>query len=141
MKILITAFFLLGTLSTFACTESPCKGDKVQFRLQAAKETYPAIGKVLTVFSNGQVEIDVDGRDYHVILDRNDIGIAFRCSGRLCKGDRVQFRLQAAKETYPATGKVLAIFSNGQVHIDVDGRDSHVFLNVSTLGYELNCYN
>jgi hypothetical protein len=60
--------------------------------------------------------------------------LGYRCSGNLCVNDRVLTQSGW-------TGYAQEIFNNGKVVVDRDNYSADYALSISSLGYELNCYN
>lgn len=122
-KIALTILF--SSVSAFACGSNVCTGDRVNFQNN--------VGTVVEVFNNGTVKINVDGHIGYEYKKVNKIGVGYRCSDKLCEGDRVNYGRH--------TGTVKEIFNNGNVKINTDGIVGYEYKNVRKLGYNLECYN
>lgn len=107
------------------CYKEVCTGSRVNFN------NY--VGTAKEVFDNGNVKIDTDGYPGYEYRKVHKIGVGYRCSDKLCQGDRVSFGKH--------TGTAKEIFSNGNVKIDVDRVPGYAYRKVQTLGYNLDCYN
>lgn len=107
------------------CYKGVCANNRVNFSSYA--------GTVKEVFDNGNVKIDVDGHIRYEYKKVNKIGVGYRCSDKLCEGDRVNYGRH--------TGTVKEIFNNGNVKINTDGIVGYEYKNVRKLGYNLECYN
>lgn len=107
------------------CHKEVCTGSRVNFN------NY--VGTAKEVFDNGTVKIDIDGYPGYEYKKVHKIGVGYRCSDKLCKGDRVNFGKR--------TGIAKEIFNNGNVKIDVDGEPGYAYRKVQTLGYNLDCHN
>jgi hypothetical protein len=123
MKTFLILVSLLGALSSFACDNNLCKGDRVNFGTHT--------GTAIEVFSNGKVQIDVDGYIGYLNRRVSELGKGVHCNQKLCVNDRVYF------ESHVGTAK--EVFSNGKVKIDVDGYTGYTFRKVGQLGIGFRC--
>jgi preprotein translocase subunit YajC len=91
-------------------------------------------GYIQEVFSNGKAVVDRDNYSADYTLKVSSLGLGYRCSGNLCVNDRVLTQSGW-------TGYAQEIFNNGKVVVDRDNYSADYALSISSLGYELNCYN
>jgi hypothetical protein len=109
------------------CQEGFCTGARVMY---TSKDT----GTILQVYSNGKAQVDWDNFTTHSIVLLSQLSKGYRCSGNLCRGERVIYGTE--------TGSVVEIFNNGSIVVDWDNFTNNSAVNITTLGFALEkCFN
>jgi|GEM_PF-2291770 len=108
-----------------ACFRNLCVGDRI---IEESNIT----GTVVEIYNNHDVKVKLDGYSNTYIRSFSSLGRGYRCIDEACVGDDII-------DSSNTTGKIVALFSNGKVQVQLDGYSNTYIRQYTDLGLKLSC--